>query len=151
MAQNTNLAYDLERFETVAPVPRPTIEKRVGGKAERTTHPIKIVILAVLFVAMACTVLYSRVVITELNRQVAAAEDELDILHSEQVRMETELESKMSLKEIEQVAMGEYGMVKPDSGQVGYLSFTSENKIEGTGEQGNLLSDILNFFTGLFQ
>ena len=58
-----------------------------------------------------------RVIITELNEDINAAATQLDILNAEQVRMQTELDGKMSLKAIEETAIGEYGM-----GQTGRFS-----------------------------
>ena len=123
MTQNTNLAYDLQRFEEQTPKTSPKLTVRT---AQRTVHPVKIVMVAVLALLMGFTLLYSQVVITELNSQIAAKQEELNTLQAENVRMQTELEGKMSLTEIEEKAVGEYGMVKPDNSQVSYVKLEQE-------------------------
>ena len=145
MQQRSNLAYDLERFENRAPV----ITKVSAGK-EKTLNPVKIVAVAFLLVAMTSTVPYGRVVINELNMQYNAANAAFNELQSEGVRMQSELESRISLKTIEDIAVGEYGMVKPDSSQVGYVQLNSENKIETTIHRDSIVAKITDFMGNLF-
>ena len=146
MAQS-NLAYDLERFEQRTPVPaqKPAISVR----RERSVHPVKIMLVAVLALLMGCSLLYSRVVITELNEEINAAVTRLDVLHAEQVRMQTELDGKMSLAAIEETAIGEYGMVKPDGSQVSYVQVSTESKLEAKAKEEGFFEKIANFIDGL--
>ena len=94
--------------------------------------------------------MYSRVVITELNEEINAATTQLDVLHAEQVRMQTELDGKMSLKAIEEAAIGEYGMVKPDGSQVSYIQVTKESRLEGKGKEEGLFEKIVHYIQGFF-
>ena len=146
MAQS-NLAYDLERFEQRTPVPvqKPAISVR----RERSVHPVKIMLVAALALLMGCSLLYSRVVITELNEEINAAVTRLDVLHAEQVRMQTELDGKMSLAAIEETAIGEYGMVKPDGSQVSYVQVTTESKLEAKAKEEGFFEKIADFIDGL--
>lgn len=147
MAQ-TNLAYDLERFEQRTPVPEQ--KPQISVRRERSIHPLKIMAVAVLIFAMGFSLLYSRVIITELNADINAAETRLDVLHAEQVRMQTELDGKMSLKAIEEAAISEYGMVKPDGSQVSYVQVTTENKLEGKAKEEGFFEKIYQFIRDLF-
>ena len=147
MTQNTNLAYDLQRFEEQPPKTSPKLTVRT---AQRTVHPVKIVMVAALALLMGFTLLYSQVVITELNGQIAAKQEELNTLQAENVRMQTELEGKMSLTEIEEKAVGEYGMVKPDNSQVSYVKLEQENKLEATKPEENIFEQIVRYIQDLF-
>ena len=147
MTQNTNLAYDLQRFEEQTPKTSPKLTVRT---AQRTVHPVKIVMVAALALLMGFTLLYSQVVITELNGQIAAKQEELTTLQAENVRMQTELEGKMSLTEIEEKAVGEYGMVKPDNSQVSYVKLEQENKLEATKPEENIFEQIVRYIQDLF-
>ncbi len=145
MAQS-NLAYDLERFEEY----QPKIEKSpVKKRTVSPTHPVRILFLAILSLAVVSTVLYSRVMIAELNQQINEVTEELDVLQSESVRMQSELESRMSLSAVEEAAMSEYGMVKPDNSQVTYVNLNRENKIEQDDENVGLISQIIAFCKAL--
>ncbi len=146
MQQRSNLAYDLERFENRAPV----ITKVSTGK-EKTLSPFKTILVAVLFVAMFSTVPYGKLIINELNMQYSTANAELNELKSEGIRMQSELESKVSLKTIEEIAVTEYGMVKPDNSQVGYIKLNGENKIETTAHQETLTAKVAEFVDGIFR
>ncbi len=148
MAQ-TNLAYDLERFEQRTPVPEQ--KPAISVRRERSIHPAKILLLAALALMMGFSLLYSRVVITELNEEINSATTRLDVLHAEQVRMQTELDGKMSLKAIEETAIGEYGMVKPDGSQVSYIQVTKESKLEAKAKEEGLFEKIVNFVQDLFE
>lgn len=148
MTQNTNLAYDLQRFE------EPSAETNVRAKltvrtAQRQVHPAKIVLIAVLALLMGFTLLYSQVVITELNSQIASKQEELNTLQAENVRMKTELEGKMSLTDIEEKAIGEYGMVKPDNSQVSYVKLEQENKLETSAPKQNIFEKIVSYIRDL--
>ena len=147
MTQNTNLAYDLQRFEEQTPKTSPKLTVRT---AQRPVHPVKNVMVAALALLMGFTLLYSQVVITELNGQIAAKQEELNTLQAENVRMQTELEGKMSLTEIEEKAVGEYGMVKPDNSQVSYVKLEQENKLEATKPEENIFEQIVRYIQDLF-
>ena len=146
MQQRSNLAYDLERFENRTPV----ITKVSTGK-EKSLSPFKTILVAILFVAMFSTVPYGKLIVNELNMQYSAANAELNELKSEGIRMQNELESKVSLKTIEEIAVTEYGMVKPDNSQVGYIKLNGENKIETTAHQETLTAKVAEFVDGIFR
>ncbi len=146
MAQS-NLAYDLERFEQHTPVQQQ--KPAISVRRERSIHPAKILLVAVLALLMGCSLLYGRVIITELNEEINAAATQLDILNAEQVRMQTELDGKMSLKAIEETAIGEYGMVKPDGSQVSYVQVTKESKLETITKEEGFFQKIADFIQSL--
>ena len=145
---NSNLAYDLERFEQSAPVI--TASPRRREKREKGVQPLKIVLLAVLFIAVTSTVLYGRVMISELNSRINTVEGDLEALYSESVRLQSELENKMSLNEVESVAVTQYGMVKPDNSQVSYVEINRQNKTETSSYQKSFVDVLIGFIEKLF-
>ncbi len=146
MAQKTNLAYDLERFEVHEDSEQARdIRAEITVRREKSIHPAKIVLTAALALVMGFAVLYSQVIVTELNSEIHAAERQLNVLQAENVRMQTELEGKMSLKDIEARAIGEYGMVKPDGSQVSYVQFEQESKMEAVDRNENFFEKIVNY------
>ena len=130
--------YDLERFEQHAPA-----ITRVPKK-ERVVHPAKILFTAVLIIGMISVMLYGRVQIAEMGHAINNAQTTLSELKSESVRMETELESMMSLKSVEEISVGEYGMVKPDASQVTYLQ-VQHNRVEAAYVEDTPLEKIVGF------
>ncbi|MDD6032209.1 MAG: hypothetical protein PUC47_01810 [Oscillospiraceae bacterium] len=132
----------MERFEQHTPA-----ITRVPKK-EHIIHPVKILFAAVLLVGMISVMLYGRVQITELGQQINAVTAQLDELNSEKVRMETEMEGMMSLKAVEEISVGEYGMVKPDASQVTYLQ-VQQNRVEAADTEETWLEKALSFLEKL--
>ena len=87
--------------------------------------------------------------IAELGAQINEKTAYLEELTSEKVRMEAELDGKMSLSAVEQIATEELGMVKPDSSQVTYLRYQTRNVIETPEKSRTLVDIIADFFAGL--
>ena len=56
----------------------------------------------------------------------------------------------MSLKEIEEKAVGEYGMVKPDGSQVTYVQLERENRVEAAEKDLNFFERIVEYVQDLF-
>ena len=149
MERPTNLAYDLEQFEARSPAEAP--KPQITIRRERSVHPVKIVAVSVLVFMMGFTLLYSRVTINELNAQINNASSQLNVLQAEKVRMETELEGRMSLKAIEEMATNEYGMVKPDPSQVSYVKAEQESRVETAQKEESFLDRLWQRIQALFQ
>jgi 3-oxoacyl-[acyl-carrier-protein] synthase III len=77
--------------------------------------------------------------INNLNSQV-------DILRSENVRMQTEIESKSALKSVEDYAENVLGMQKLDKSQIEYLSIENGNVVDIPESNENIFVKIKNAF-----
>lgn len=138
MQKNSNLAYDFARFEperkqSVA-VEKKT-EIKVVKKTARRASPAKIIVMLAAVLAIASMMIYNQVVLTELNDQTTTLNAELEKLQSEKIQKSTELESQMSLKNIEEYAVNNLGLVKMDQSQVEYVDLESGNKVEVKQQQ----------------
>ena len=138
MQKNSNLAYDFARFEperkqSVA-VEKKT-EIKVVKKTARRASPAKIIVMLAAVLAIASMMIYNQVVLTELNDQTTTLNTELEKLQSEKIQKSTELESQMSLKNIEEYAVNNLGLVKMDQSQVEYVDLESGNKVEVKQQQ----------------
>ncbi len=137
--------YNFERFEQTQQAPK--IERL--PRREKLPHPAKILSVALIMLAVVFASLYGRVQIAELGAQINEKTAYLEELTSEKVRMEAELDGKMSLSAVEQIATEELGMVKPDSSQVTYLRYQTRNVIETPEKSRTLVDIIADFFAGL--
>ena len=138
MQKNSNLAYDFARFEperkqSVA-VEKKT-EIKVVKKTARRASPAKIIVMLAAVLAIASMMIYNQVVLTELNDQTTTLNTELEKLQSEKIQKSTELESQMSLKNIEEYTVNNLGLVKMDQSQVEYVDLESGNKVEVKQQQ----------------
>lgn len=139
-----NAAYDLARFASASPrtrnkkpvlvVARPSARAR--AKAQ-TRSAMKIAMVMFAIVAMVVVTLCSYAKLTELNRQLANRCNELEEAKSEVTRLSTELEAKMSLRNIEEYATQRLGMASFDKSQITYVELSQGDKVELTEESPN--------------
>lgn len=133
---NTSFAYDLSRFETQTAEKRTQIEvvKKVKSntavKTASRISPLKAIVCMLLIIGVASALLYTRVLLTERISDVSKASAEYTKLEAEGTRMNLELEGKVSLKNAEEYAGTQLGMVKKDNNNIEYIRLTQENKIE---------------------
>ncbi len=133
---NTSSAYDLSRFETQTKEQKAQVEgvkiKRVKPVPRRISrvNPLKAIVLMLLVIAVTSSLLYTRVLLTEQISDISEAEEQYTKLEAEGVRLNLALEGKVSLKNVEDYAQTELGMVKKDANNVEYIRLTQENKIE---------------------
>ena len=76
--------------------------------------------------------LYSNAVLTELSDQVAEATERHELLLDENERLQTSIESRMSLRNIEDVAKNELGLAELEPYQVTYVNRSAGDKIVTT-------------------
>lgn len=139
-------AYDLSLFEER--------EKRSDEKqlrVVRNTHytgllfglsPMAVVFVAAVVVAITSLFIYNNVMLTEIGAQINTVSNSLAELENENVILQASLESKMSVKNIENKAENELGLIKMDRSQVQYVNLAPEDVVEVTEPDlanGNLL------------
>ena len=125
-----SVQYDLSHFE----VPEHASQQRRQQQLRVVVTPmsqrllssralvVKVVVGVVLLVMLMTSTLYSRAVLTTINENINVKTEELNTLNGEYARLQTELESKISLKNIEEYATANLGMMKIDQAQIQYLN-----------------------------
>lgn len=130
-------AYDLDKFlPRQRPVRKPTLTVTRPAQAARERARIqlglKITACLALVITVLVTMLYSRAVLTELSRQIEVETENLNNEISEGTRLNAELESKVSLRNVEEYATQKLGMATMDKEQVTYVDLSEGDKIELT-------------------
>lgn len=127
-----NAAYDLDTFAAREPRERlrvaPVVKKR-RRLSFLTLRNIKIIAVAVIFVTLVCSVLYSQTTATEMAGQIAMQQKVLVGLQSEYTYLSNEVEMKTNLANVEEYARTKLGLVKIDKSQVTYVERKSEDVI----------------------
>ena len=151
MRTNSNLAVKLPRQEEQ--VRQPEIVKVPKVKpVSNPMSPVKVLLFLMVIISLSFSVMYSRAQLNELGAKVNSATKELEILKSENIRFQTELEEKISLKNVEEYATVELGMEKMDASQVEYVTLTSGNQVEITEESdSSVWQKIKNFFDDMME
>jgi len=153
MAQyNRYQSYDFERFEPVVvstSSAAPKIDKKtqIKPKLELVKKPKKskvqikkeeqtatkkaqkilaIALAILLFMAM---VIYSRVQLDEINRDIGNIETKMELAQSDSIRLNNELNAIVSINNVEDFAVNSLGMVKVQDYQVVYVDLSTDDRI----------------------
>lgn len=130
MAKMNNLAYDYSVYE---PTPKREPEKRIQVKKTtkvKTISASKSLITAIAALFLFCSILYGKVEMSRLYNESADSRNQLALLNSENVRMQTAIEGKTALKNVEIYAEEVLGLQKLDKAQIQYVELQKDNIIE---------------------
>lgn len=138
---NENLAYDLSLFEpreerpprrkTMRVLPAPK-SKRIGAAAA-----FRWAVVGLLAMVSLTALMMSHVQLTELGDEISTAKAKLNTAQSEQVRLNMLVESRMSLKNVEDYAVNKLGMQKIQSYQISYINLNNSDKVVVDGTAAN--------------
>ncbi|MBQ7981846.1 MAG: hypothetical protein IJ305_09615 [Oscillospiraceae bacterium] len=144
MSKN-NLAYNLEKYEDAAPEKAPKIRVK-RQKAENTGSAPKLIVAALAAGLLLGALIYGKVENTAIHSEIAAQTQYVDMLASENVRMQSELEEKTALKSVESYAEEILGMQKLDKSQIEYVSISNGNIVDIPENNDNIFVRIKNSF-----
>lgn len=148
MIKQTNLAYDLSRYEYQTTKDQPIIKaKKVVQKSASAPKTIAVILSAGLLM---CCVLYGKVETSELQSQITAQTEKVDLLNSENVRMQSEIEGKTALKDVEDFAKI-LGLQKLEKTQIEYVQLQTDNVVEIPDSSINVFVKIKNKFYSILE
>lgn len=90
--------------------------------------------------SLAFIVLSSKVETNKMYRQISSANQNLESMQSENVRLQSELESKMTLKNVEEYAVKVLGLQKLNNSQIKYVETQTDDVVEIPEEEKTFLS-----------
>lgn len=134
---NVNVAYDLTIYEEQVQTIERADEQRSKTVKLKTgmNYGFKRmcgILTAAVTMSLVIAVLSTNASITECTNDIAQKQNAIVQLESEKSYLNFTIESRMSLKNVEEYAVGTLGLVKMDSAQVEYITIEEENKIEVT-------------------
>lgn len=144
-----NAAYDLSKYENAAPKLTDGEKSKIvvrRAKPKPAASAPKILITAVMAVLVLSLVVYPKVQQATVMSDINKLNDQVMILESENVRMQTAIESKSALKAVEDYAVDVLGMQKLDKSQIEYLSIENGNVIDIPEENENFFVKIKHSF-----
>lgn len=126
------------------PAKRPQITmKRTEA---RSGSVFTIILVSALAVVLLGTVIYSLNRRNTMYSKVSALNNELNLAEAENVRLQSELESKMSAKNIEDYAENVLGMKKIDASQIKYIEIQTDDVISIPEQNESILGKVKSFF-----
>lgn len=130
----SNAAYDFELFEDKPEKSRPVLNVVANTKYKKRDRMtvVRVISSAVVIVAVICMMLLSYVRLTELANEITTNKKAYQLLVSENTRLKAEMESKVSLRGVEESAQ-QLGMVKMQSYQVEYIDMQTDEEVNLSG------------------
>lgn len=149
MNTRANLAYDLSLFESreKEAFQRHTKVKIVPKPKTKQTSKLTVfrwAAITVIAVLSIVSVIFCNVKLTELNDKVTKTQSAYNKAISEQTRLNMELESRMSLKNVENYAITKLGLQKVQNYQIEYINLTNSDKVEVNNQNRNVFLDFLH-------
>ncbi len=105
-----------------------------------------IIVVAALAVVMFGAVIYSFDRRNTMYNKVSALNNELNVAEAENVRLQSELDSKMSAKNVEDYAENVLGMQKIDSSQIQYIEIQTDDVVNIPEQDESLLAKLKRLF-----
>ncbi len=130
-----NLAYDYDYYEQESKdVAKKTAE--VKQKQEKRAVNLNVVLFyALVICAIAFCVIGREVEIYARNSEIAKKEQQLVNLRAQSKQYKMEAEATLDLNEIEQTAINDYNMKRPETHQFVYVDLHREDVIAGVNEE----------------
>ncbi|MBQ8182066.1 MAG: hypothetical protein IJ010_08890 [Ruminococcus sp.] len=107
---------------------------------------IRIVFLSLLAVALLGSVIYSLDRRNTMYNKVASLNDKLELTEAENVRLQSELESRMSAKNVEEYAENVLGMQKIDPSQIEFIKIQTGDVVIIPEQKKSFFDKIGDFF-----
>lgn len=126
-------------------------ERRTSNITMNKTPPkrgsaSKVFLLAFSVFSICFVVISGKVETSKMYRQISSAQENLEIIQSENVRLQSELESKMTLKNVEEYVVDVLGLQKLNNSQIEYVETQTDDIVEIPEEEQNFFVRIKDEF-----
>ena len=112
---------------------------------------LKVFIAGVLALILFSVVINSYVQLNEVYSDISTANSDLNILRSENVRMQTLLEGQASIRNIKEYAEEELGMQQLNESQIQYLQIQTEDEVILAEQEQNIFVRIKHKFHDIIE
>lgn len=145
--ENSAYAEKSSRDDTAAGRGRAEKSARSSGNSEsRVGSVFSIMLVSVLAAALLGAVIFSLDRRNTMYSEVASLTEELNLAEAENVRLQSELEGKISAKNVEDYVENVLGMRKIDSSQIKYIEIQTDDVVSIPQQDESVLSKIRSFF-----
>jgi cell division protein FtsL len=125
-----NLAYDFEHFEKVETEENRQAKIRIHAKsAAKVGSPIKLLIMCAVVLCCLLLVVKSYSDLAAISDEIAKTQAAVEVLESEHVRMEANIEGRSAIRYVEEYAEDVLGMRKIEKSQIEYIDVTGGNQV----------------------
>lgn len=152
---NSNLAYDLSLFETDEEYERKKEKKREEKSKIKITEKKAVarngsafatVVSVVACIAIAFAILHSKVELSDYTTMISEVKSELEAEQRENLRLNAELDSMVTLDNVENIASTELGLQKTQNSQIEFVALNTEQMTEVAETDVNIFVSIKEWF-----
>lgn len=115
--------------------PKKTLYQAKKEMQRTALQTAKIIVVSVFLLSMLAALLFSRIKVDELDRQISDAQTKITSAQSENVRLNMKLDSMISLEKVESYAQTNLGMVKMENHQIEYIDLSGSDKVVLSGNK----------------
>ncbi len=154
MAKTNNLAYDYAAYDSdESSMPKPKIKHKRNLKIQpKAAFAMKFIITGFISLALLSAFVFGRVELSEIYSEQSSLTEELAKLQDENMSLETELESRTSLAQVEEYAEEKLGLQKLDKSQIEYVEVESDSVAEVVEtEDDNIFVSIKKWFASILE
>ena len=154
MAKTNNLAYDYAAYDLdERNLPKPKIKHKRNLKLQpKAASAMKFTILGFIGLALLCSMVFGQVELSEVYSEQSSLAAELSKLKDENLSLESELESKTGLTQVEEYAEKKLGLQKLDKSQIEYVEVENDNVAEVVEtEDDNIFVSVKKWFRGVLE
>lgn len=112
----------------------------------KTGSVLTIVLVSVLAAVLLGSVIYTLDRRNTVYNKVTSLNKQLNLAEAENVRLQSELESKMSAKNVEDYAENVLGMKKMDSSQIKYIKIQTDDVVNIPEQEKGFFAKVKGFF-----
>ena len=102
------------------------LRQQTAADTRRIIKAMSVSMAIFLFMAVA---IYSRVQLDEINREINSVENKIELAKSDEIKINNDLNSIVSINNVEDYAANQLGMVKVQNHQVVYVDLSSDDYV----------------------
>ena len=136
----TNTASNIRQMPQAAPAPqkKPKVVRKTRAQIKAETRranlrAFKALACAFILLGFVGLVIFSRVQLDEISRDISNTQSKMNVLQSENTRLEMQLNSMVSLDKVDDYAQNTLGMVKQEGYQVEYINLSGSDEVLVSG------------------
>ena len=137
---------DAEVSENGDQLPDDDPQIHVRHNEARSGSVMTIILASILAALLLGSVIYTLDRRNTMYNKVASLNDELSLVEAENVRLQSELDSRMSAKNVEDYAENVLGMQKIDSSQIKYIKIQTGDVVNIPEQEKGIGAKIKSFF-----
>lgn len=151
-AYNSNAAYDFSQFEVdenAARKPKPRTENPIRlhkTSAAKSGNWFKTVAVVAFAALIAFAFVNGKAIISELSIDISESNDILEEARSENVRLQSELDSMVTPSKVDEVAATALGLQKTTKNQVRYITVYDRTMVQAAKTDENVFASLKNWF-----